>query len=64
MSVIGRLDEGVEALLINPLKKRQTPDEEKRERSRLPAPATEEGETESSEEKPAGGGDSFPVWML
>lgn len=63
MSVIGRLDEGVEALLINPLKKRQTPDEEKRERPRLPAPATEEGEAEVAREKREAD-PKLPVWLL
>ncbi len=63
MSVIGRLDEGVEALLINPLKERQMPVEEKREGSTLPAPATEERDAESPEEKREDDA-SLPVWML
>jgi len=63
MSVIGRLDEGVEALLITPLEKGQTPDGEKREGSTLPAPATEERDAESLEEKREVEA-SLPVWML
>jgi len=63
MSVIGRLDQQVEALLINPLKKRQSPDGEEPEGSALPAPATEERDAESPEEKREADS-TLPVWLL
>ena len=64
MSVIGRLDDQVEAVLINPLKReRPTPDTEERVRPAAPAPAHAERETESSEETREVD-DALPVWLL
>ena len=71
MSVIGRLDEGVEAVLINPRRERRTPAEEKREGSMIPAPATQERDAQQQqqqqqqspgEQREADA--SLPVWML
>ena len=63
MSVIGRLDDQVEAVLINPLKReRPAPDTEERERPALPAPA--EREAESSEETREANSEALPVWLL
>lgn len=67
MSVIGRLDDQVEAVLINPLKRERAPGAEERERS--PAPAARdaetspERETDSSPERPESDA-ALPVWML
>ena len=64
MSVIGRLDEQVEAVLINPLGRRErAPDEEAREEPQPPAPAT----VERDEETPPGSRErdaALPVWLL
>lgn len=63
MSVIGRLDEQVNAVLITPLKRQQTPDEERREQPTIPAPSREERDAESTGQKRAD--DSpLPVWLL
>ena len=63
MSVIGRLDEQVEALLTNPLKKGQMPDGEETEGSTPPAPATVERDAESSAAKREADS-TLPVWLL
>lgn len=67
MSVIGRLDDQVEAVLINPLKPRERPQDAGRERdaphTTPPAPAHTEREAESSEE-PREVAASLPVWLL
>lgn len=64
MSVIGRLDDQVEAVLINPLKReRPTPGTEEGVRPAPPAPAPTEREAEASEETREVG-DALPVWML
>ena len=63
MSVIGRLDEQVEAVLINPLQRERTPDVEERERPEIPAPATEERDAESSPETREAEA-TLPVWLL
>jgi hypothetical protein len=63
MSVIGRLDEQVEAVLINPRRRRQMPDEEAREQPTTPAPATEERDAETSPESREAD-DALPVWLL
>jgi hypothetical protein len=64
MSVIGRLDDQVEAVLINPLKRERPRVEEAPEAPPLPpAPSSEERDAESSdgtdEVRPA-----LPVWLL
>lgn len=63
MSVIGRLDDQVEAVLINPLKPRERPQDAGRERDAPPAPAHKEREAESSEE-PREVAAPLPVWLL
>jgi hypothetical protein len=63
MSVIGRLDKGVEALLINPLKERQTSAQEQHKGSTLPAPPAEEREPETAREKREADY-RLPVWLL
>jgi hypothetical protein len=67
MPVIGRLDDQVEAVLINPLKRRPTPGEERRDESQTPPPSNEDVDTEPSGEarrKGRAGDGSLPVWML
>lgn len=67
MSVIGRLDDQVEAVLINPLRRRERSDEEEAERdaphAAPPAPSHEERDAESSEETRAAEA-VLPVWLL
>jgi hypothetical protein len=67
MSVIGRLDDQVEAVLINPLKqgeRRRSDGEEERDAPPLPpAPAHEERDAESSEETRDTDA-ALPVWLL
>jgi hypothetical protein len=67
MPVIGRLDDQVEAVLINPLKRRRTADEEERAETPAPAAANEAIELESPDEasrEGRGADASLPVWML
>jgi hypothetical protein len=64
MPVIGRLDDQVEAVLINPLRRRRDPDEAQREPPRIPPAVSEERDgadasTEKREASPA-----LPVWLL
>ena len=70
MSVIGRLDDQVEAVLINPLKRRER-DDSTQERDApsppQPAPLNEERDAESSAESSAETRDTeaaLPVWLL
>jgi hypothetical protein len=64
MSVIGRLDEQVEAVLINPLNKRERNDgEEERDAPPTHAPLREEREAESSE-RTRDTEATLPVWLL
>jgi len=63
MSVIGRLDEGVEAVLINPLRKQRAPVEAEREQPSLPAPHTKEQDADSAHEKREADA-TLPVWLL
>jgi hypothetical protein len=64
MSVIGRLDDQVEAVLINPLKReRPAHDAEEREQPAIPAPAPPARDEESSEETREVD-DALPVWLL
>lgn len=65
MSVIGRLDEQVDAVLISPLSKKRPPEakEADGEIERAPRPdAAREDESEQSENPR--GRSSLPVWML
>jgi hypothetical protein len=64
MSVIGRLDDQVEAVLINPLRRERSPDEEAREEARpTPAPAAVERDAESTPETRERDR-ALPVWLL
>ena len=64
MPVIGRLDDQVEAVLINPLKQRRAPDDAERERPALPAPDSEEqGDAGTASEKREAE-PTLPVWLL
>jgi hypothetical protein len=62
MSVIGRLDEQVEAVLISPLGKKRDAQEP------APPPATEESNTprdeESSAQETRTRAEELPVWLL
>lgn len=68
MSVIGRLDDQVEAVLVNPLKRRERRDEAEAERDAppvSPAASHEEREEAAPDEKREGDDSaSLPVWML
>ncbi len=67
MPVIGRLDDQVEAVLINPLRRRPTPGEEERDELTRPATPDEDIDTESADEprrERRVGDASLPVWML
>ena len=69
MPVIGRLDDQVEAILINPLRRRDAPGEEARDEPELPAAPAEDTEhkspDESSRERHQGeAASSLPVWLL
>ena len=67
MSVIGRLDEQVEAVLINPLKRERAHDVEERETTAPHVPLDAEQDAEhgakTSEEKREAGA-TLPVWLL
>jgi hypothetical protein len=65
MPVIGRLDDQVEAILINPHgRRRREPGEDERERPPLPPAATEErGDADSTSEKRETRS-TLPVWLL
>ena len=67
MSVIGRLDDQVEAVLINPLKRRERPGDagEEREPPSLPPVASsEERAAESSPPETRDTEATLPVWLL
>ncbi len=68
MPVIGRLDDQVEAVLINPLRRRPTPDAEGRDELPTPPSPGEDVAAEPPDEaSPAQGARreaSLPVWML
>jgi hypothetical protein len=68
MSVIGRLDDQVEAVLINPLKRRERGDDAGVERDAPPpSPPTashEEREEPARGERHEGDAATLPVWML
>ncbi|MDX6271112.1 MAG: hypothetical protein QOD28_2335 [Acidobacteriota bacterium] len=61
MSVIGRLDDQVEAVLINPLKGRRAPGDEERE---PPVPASEERDSADSVPNKREAEPALPVWLL
>lgn len=63
MPVIGRLDDQVEAVLINPRRRVRAPDEERPEQPETHAPATVERDAESSPESRPDD-DELPVWLL
>ncbi|MDQ1610998.1 MAG: hypothetical protein QOG00_929 [Pyrinomonadaceae bacterium] len=64
MSVIGRLDDQVEAVLINPLKGRRAPGDEEREPPAPPAPASEERDSADSVPNKREAEAALPVWLL
>jgi hypothetical protein len=67
MPVIGRLDDQVEAVLINPVRRRPTHGEAERDESARPAISDEDANPvspdESSRERRVGD-TTLPVWML
>jgi hypothetical protein len=67
MSVIGRLDDQVEAVLITPLKREHKPDAEERDTPSptppSPAPSHAERDAESSGETREADA-ALPVWLL
>lgn len=67
MPVIGRLDDQVEAVLINPVRRRPTDGEEERDESARPAaPDTDidTGSADESRRERRGRDAALPVWML
>ncbi|MDQ1560358.1 MAG: hypothetical protein QOD32_3418 [Pyrinomonadaceae bacterium] len=64
MSVIGRLDDQVEAVLINPLKGRRAPDDEEREPHAPHAPVSEERDSAGSVPNKREAEPALPVWLL
>ncbi|HZG50838.1 MAG TPA: hypothetical protein VEZ40_01770 [Pyrinomonadaceae bacterium] len=68
MPVIGRLDDQVEAVLINPLaRRRPTTDEAARDESTRPATSDEEiapGSADESSRERRGEDAALPVWLL
>ena len=64
MPVIGRLDDQVEAILINPLKRRPSPDEEGREQPAIPAPVAEERDDANAPAEKREADPALPVWLL
>ena len=67
MPVIGRLDDQVEAVLINPLRRRPSPGEERRDEPQTPPSSDEAIDTEPPDEarrERRAGDASLPVWML
>jgi hypothetical protein len=67
MPVIGRLDDQVEAVLINPLRRRPTHGEEERDELPRPAAPDEDAAVESPDEsrrERRAGDASLPVWLL
>ena len=63
MPVIGRLDDQVEAVLINPLK-RPTPGETEREQPLVPADPPEEGDHADTPSEKREVDSALPVWLL
>ena len=67
MPVIGRLDDQVEAILINPLRQRPTPAAPERDDMTTPAASDEDAGAASPDEaarERRAGDDTLPVWML
>lgn len=67
MSVIGRLDDQVEAVLINPLKRRERANDYEEEPDAPPLPPAashEERDTESSLPETRATEATLPVWLL
>jgi hypothetical protein len=64
MPVIGRLDDQVEAVLINPVRRRPTPDETERERPATPAPVSGEPSGADAPAEKREAESALPVWLL
>lgn len=69
MPVIGRLDDQVEAVLINPLRRRDAGDEAARDESKSPAVPFKDTEHESGaeparEKRVEESNADLPVWLL
>jgi hypothetical protein len=64
MPVIGRLDDQVEAVLINPLKRRREADEAPREQTRIPPAVSEERDDADSSTEKREVDPPLPVWLL
>jgi hypothetical protein len=64
MPVIGRLDDQVEAVLINPLKKRRAPEETEREQPAMPPRAPEEHDHADTAAEKREADSALPVWLL
>ncbi len=64
MPVIGRLDDQVEAILINPLRRQRDPDEAPREQPRIPPAVSEERDAADSSTEKREVDPALPVWLL
>ena len=64
MPVIGRLDDQVEAVLINPLRRQPATSEAEREQPVIPAPVSEESERADSTAEKREAEPALPVWLL
>lgn len=65
MPVIGRLDDQVEAILINPTGRRhRKPDEDDREQPAIPAAVSEERDGADSTPEKREAESALPVWLL
>jgi hypothetical protein len=67
MSVIGRLDDQVEAVLINPLKRRERRDDAEGAHDATPLPPAashEDRDAESSQPEAQDTEAALPVWLL
>jgi hypothetical protein len=64
MPVIGRLDDQVEAVLINPVRRRPTPDEAEREQPPAPAPVSGEPDRADPPAEKREAESALPIWLL
>ncbi|HEY0082907.1 MAG TPA: hypothetical protein VGB61_08975, partial [Pyrinomonadaceae bacterium] len=60
----GRLDDQVEAVLINPLRRRSATDEAEREQPSAPAPISEEAPRADAPAEKREAESALPVWLL
>ena len=64
MPVIGRLDDQVEAVLINPVRRRPAHDEAEREQPPAPAPVSGEPARADAPAEKREAESALPIWLL